>query len=272
MSQRNGLRPPFRWPGGKRWLVETLKSVLPVTYGRYYEPFVGAGALFFALQPKAASLGDNNEDVINLYQCLKENHGRVGELVRKIPQTPAAYYETRAKRPTERYRRAARTLYLTTLAFNGIHRVNRLGEFNVPFGGRLYPELGSDVVLRRYATALANTDLHAGDFADTLKTARAGDLVYLDPPYTVAHSNNGFIKYNAKIFMPDDQERLALTAKDLADRGCHVVVSNAAHPSIRDLYHGFSLIEVRRSSVMAASTDFRKEVTEYVLTNVVGEA
>ena len=96
-------------------------------------------------------------------------------------------------------------------------------------------------------------------------------MVYLDPPYTVTHSNNGFVKYNAKIFMPEDRIRLAATARELAVRGCHVIVSNASHPSIRQLYPDFSTIDVRRQSVMAASTEYRQEVFEVLLTSIAQE-
>lgn len=271
MSQRVVVPPPFPWPGGKRWLVDRLLSLIPDAYGRYFEPFVGGGALFFALQPRSASLGDKNPDLINLYQCIRDDPAQVGQMVRRLPQSPDAYYEVRAARPRNRYRRAARTLYLTTLAFNGIYRVNKRGVFNVPFGGRLYPALGSEDELTKYAAVLANAEISVGDFSQTLRTARCGDVVYLDPPYTVAHSNNGFVKYNAKIFMPKDQVRLARTARELSDRGCHVIVSNASHPSVLDLYPDFSVIEVRRQSVMAASTAHRQEVVESLITNVTQE-
>jgi DNA adenine methylase len=271
MSQRVILRPPFRWPGGKRWLLDKLLTLVPASYGRYFEPFLGGGALFFALQPRAASLSDTNADLINLYQCIRDDPTQVGQLVRRIPQTPQVYYEVRAKRLRNPYRRAARTLYLTTLAFHGIYRVNKRGHFNVPFGGRLYPTLGSDEELVKYSDALANAEISVADFSDAVRTAGSGDLVYLDPPYTVTHSNNGFVKYNAKIFMPGDQIRLATTARELADRGCHVIVSNASHPSIRKLYPEFSTIDVRRQSVMAASTEYRKEVLEVLLTSIARE-
>lgn len=271
MRQRLVLRPPFRWPGGKRWLVHRLLALIPASHGRYFEPFVGGGALFFALQPQSALLGDKNPELINLYRCIRDDPAQVGELVRRIPQTPEAYYATRAQRPRNRYRRAARTLYLTTLAFNGIYRVNKSGAFNVPFGGRRYPDLGSEDELTKYSAVLANAEISVGDFSQTVRTARCGDLVYLDPPYTVAHSNNGFVKYNAKIFMPRDQVRLAQSARTLAEAGCHVIVSNASHSSISDLYPDFSVIEVRRQSVMAASSKHRHEVVESVITNISQE-
>ena len=107
MSQQVNLRPPFRWPGGKRWLVDKLLTLVPASYSRYFEPFLGGGALFFALQPRAASLSDTNADLINLYQCIRDDPMQLGQLVRRIPQTPEGYYEIRAKRLRNPYRRAA---------------------------------------------------------------------------------------------------------------------------------------------------------------------
>jgi len=266
MSTAAPLRPLFRWTGGKRWLVPRLLALVPETYGRYYEPFLGGGALYFALRPRQARLGDKNLELINAYECIRDDPEQVGRLLRGMSRDETNYYRVRGQRPRARFRRAARTVYLTTLAFNGIYRVNKRGLFNVPFGGRDYPDLGSAEVLKGYAEALQGAELEATDFTATLRDAAAGDLVYLDPPYTVAHSNNGFLKYNAKIFLLEDQEKLAETASELAKRGCHVIVSNAFHASIGNLYRGFRAVEVRRRSVMAASADHRKEVTEYLFT------
>lgn len=265
------LRPLFRWPGGKRWLVPRLLKLVPEAYGRYFEPFVGGGAMFFALRPAKARLGDKNSDLINAYRSIRDDSGKVAQLLRSMLRTEKHYYQVRAQQPTDDFERAARTIYLTTLAFNGIHRVNREGAFNVPYGRRDYPELGSEALLRSYGQALKDTELESGDFEHTLRDAVAGDLVYLDPPYTVAHSNNGFLKYNARIFVPADQQRLADTARELVWRGCHVIVTNASHQSIDDLYPGFERVEVRRQSVMAASRNHRKEVTEYLFTSASKE-
>lgn len=262
------LSPLFRWPGGKRWLVPRLLELIPKRHGRYYEPFLGGGALFFALRPSNARLGDKNAELMNAYSSLRDDPAQVGRLLRGMRMTKTHYYEVRDNLPIDRFERAARTIYLTTLAFNGIYRVNRSGQFNVPYGGREYPALGSDKVMKAYSEALQGAELEASDFKVTLRDADLGDVVYLDPPYTVAHSNNGFVKYNARIFLPGDQKELAALAAELAQRGCHVFVSNAHHDYILGLYRGFRPIEVNRTSFMAASAVHRKKVREYVFTNV----
>ena len=163
---------------------------------------------------------------------------------------------------------AARFIYLTTLAFNGIYRVNRAGKFNVPYGGREYGDLAGERQDELYSNALRGADIRTGDFQDVVEAARPGDLVYFDPPYTVAHSKqNGFLKYNRHLFLWDDQKRLAETVKQLDRRGSRVIVSNAHHDSIRDLYEGFLQLSVTRHSVMAADSGHRTTIEEYLITN-----
>lgn len=262
-----GLAPLFRWPGGKRWLIPHLKGVLPNDHGRYFEPFFGGGALFFAIRPKLSRLSDSNHDLMACYQALRQHPEQVGRILRALPRGADAYYEVRAARPTSAIERAARLIYLTTLAFNGIYRVNRQGEFNVPYGGRTYEGLGANATLLKYAEALAGAEITSGDFEHGLDGVERGDLVYLDPPYTVAHSNNGFMRYNEKIFSWADQQRLAQVAASLALRGAYVIVSNANHPSIRELYEGFDALVVERPSAMAADIKRRGIVEELILTN-----
>jgi DNA adenine methylase len=267
MPSRPGLPPLFRWPGGKRWLVPQLTKLLPEHIGTYFEPFFGAGALFFATKPDRSVLSDTNSDLMEAYQAIKDDHAMVAACLSPLARDKDSYYEVRASRPTSASERAARLIYLTTLAFNGIYRVNRRGEFNVPYGGREYPSLGQDGWLEPYASALAASEIVACDFESAVATASSGDFVYLDPPYTVAHSNNGFLRYNERIFSWRDQERLASVAAELDRRGCIVMVSNAAHASIRPLYASFRVLTVSRRSLIAADPDHRQGTDELVITN-----
>jgi DNA adenine methylase len=266
-SSHTGLEPLFRWPGGKRWLVPTLMGLIPDRFGTYYEPFFGAGALFFALRPPAAVLSDQNAELMACYRAVREEHADVASHLRAFPRSKDGYYEIRAAHPAARPERAARLIYLTTLAFNGIYRVNRLGEFNVPYGGREYPALGSAGSLTAHAAALAAAEILSCDFEVAVASAGRGDLVYLDPPYTVAHSNNGFLRYNERIFSWRDQERLAAVAAELDRRGCHVILSNAAHESVRSLYGSFRVLTISRRSLIAADPSHRQRSEELVLTN-----
>lgn len=267
-ARADPLPPLFRWPGGKRWLVDQLVPLLPTALGRYHEPFFGGGALFFALRPETASIADRNAELMDCYRAIRDTPADVARHLTALPQDADSYYRIRADTPRHPAQRAARLIYLTTLAFNGIHRVNKRGEFNVPYSGRTSALLTDPRTLEPYAAALAGVRIDAYDFEQALDSAKPGDTVYLDPPYTVAHSNNGFVKYNDRIFLWRDQQRLAGVANELDRRGCFVFVSNAHHASVRDLYSRFRSIEVRRHSVMAADSGRRGPIQEYVFTNV----
>jgi len=258
--------PLVKWAGGKRLLT---KKLLPLTtqFSRYFEPFLGGGALFFALQPASAVLSDNNEELINAFIQVRDNCESVIAALRRMKNSKAEYYKIRARRPRNDANRAARFLYLARLSFNGIHRMNLRGEFNVPYGGKKHLRPCDAEHLHRVRDVLLAADIRCTDFEGAVADAREGDLVYLDPPYTVAHGDNGFIKYNAKIFSWSDQVRLARIAKKLAANGCRVLVSNADHQSVRALYRGFKSVVVSRYSVMAASSCFRRQIQERIFFN-----
>lgn len=262
------LEPLFRWPGGKRWLVPELMGLLPDPIGTYHEPFFGGGALFFAFRPASAVLSDANSELMDAYCTIRDASSDVEDHLRSYPRDRDGYYRVRGSHPATATERAARFVYLTTMAFNGIYRVNRQGEFNVPYGGRMYPSLGTEGGLRPYAAALKGAEIRAADFEEALEVAVGGDLVYLDPPYTVAHGNNGFLRYNESIFSWKDQQRLAAIAAELDHKGCRVIVSNAAHNSIRELYSGFRTIPVSRQSRIAADPARRLVTHELIFTNV----
>ncbi len=150
------------------------------------------------------------------------------------------------------------------LSFNGIYRQNLSGKFNVPYGYKRHLQVADEDHLKAVQQRLRNAIIRTGDFSAIAADAAAGDTIYFDPPYTVAHGNNGFVKYNARIFSWEDQRRLATLAKELVRKGCRVVVSNADHPSIDELYPFFKRFRIQRPSVIAASAQFRKIVTESV--------
>jgi DNA adenine methylase len=264
------MREPFlKWPGGKRWLVHQYASLFPLQYRRYLEPFLGGGAVFFHLAPQRAVLADTNSELINAYRCLKKHaqviEKRLGGLQHKHGET--LYYRVRASRPTDAIDQAVRFLYLNRTCFNGMYRVNLRGEFNVPIGTKdqvAYP----DGYLQEIATSLRNTSIHVADFEQTIDKAQADDFVFVDPPYTVMHNNNNFVKYNAKLFSWTDQIRLVSAVKRAARRGAAVMISNADHQSVRELYRDFgSHHRVDRTSILAADLLHRRKTTELVITS-----
>lgn len=256
--------PLLKWPGGKRQLIDRILPLIPRGFSRYVEPFVGGGAVFFALRPHAALLSDADRGLIDCYSQVQENPARVIKALQRLRNSSADYYRVRASRPRTPSAEAARLIYLTNLSFNGIYRLNFSGAFNVPYGHRPHLRPAPPVKVRRVSDALKAATLVCSDFEAIVASAREGDVVYLDPPYTVAHSNNGFIRYNARLFSWRDQERLATAASSASDRGAVVIISNADHPSVRALYRRFDVITVQRRSTIAARSEGRKAVTECI--------
>jgi len=254
----------LKWAGGKRRLIPQLLVLLPPNVNRYYEPFVGGGALFFSITPNRATLSDTNEDLINAYVQIRDNPDALISSLKLMENSAKAYYKIRESAPATAVGRAARLIYLCNLSFNGIYRQNLNGRFNVPYGFRSHLDPCNTTRIREIHTQLKGRTLLARDFEVATKQARRGDLVYFDPPYTVAHGNNGFVKYNAKIFSWADQQRLAIVATRLKSIGCNVLVSNADHPSVHELYKNFNVHIVTRQSSMAAATCFRGPVRECI--------
>jgi DNA adenine methylase len=260
-------RPFLKWAGGKQWLAAAAADLVPAEFvGTYHEPFLGAGAMFFAVQPDKAILSDLNALLITTYLAIKAD-------VERVIQTLSAYrydadaYELLRKRRTRRdHTTAARLIYLNKTSFNGLYRVNRRGQFNVPMGSFQNPTICDPSRLRNAATALQHARLGARDFGRSTSLVRSGDFVYLDPPYITGHTNNGFVKYNANLFSWADQTRLSAAAARADHRGAFVVVSNAYHPSILKLYDGFKAYACRRRSAVGVVSS-RGEVREVLLTN-----
>ena len=256
--------PIMKWPGGKRSLSKHILTLCPEGFGRYFEPFMGGGAVFFALCPARAVLADADSDLINCYTQVRDRPKQVISYLSRFKNNEAEYYRVREMRSRSDVGRAARLIYLVTLSFNGIYRRNLSAEFNVPYGHKTHLKVCDRERIQLASKALATASLHCCDFELAVAKARAKDVVYLDPPYTVAHSSNGFVKYNSKIFSWADQERLAVVARQLVRRGCRVIVSNADHQSITDLYRDFSMIKVQRPSNISAKVEFRNQITECI--------
>jgi DNA adenine methylase len=259
-------KPPFKWAGGKRWLAPAAPILVPAKWkGRYFEPFVGSGAFFFALGPAKATLSDRNCEVIATYQALKLDPDSIIEELNFFPHDPDFYYYLRGTRPRSQRQIATRFLYLNRTCWNGLYRVNKDGEFNTPFGDYSHPTICDEYRIEDAADALAQAKLRAGDFETVLKTAQRGDFAYCDPPYITGHTNNGFHKYNASLFSWCDQQRLARIAIQLKAKGVHVLVSNADHESVVQLYKGFKYYKLKRCSLIAAEPGNRGVITEALL-------
>lgn len=265
------VEPFLKWPGGKRSLLQQLTKSFPSQseQSTYFEPFLGGGAVFFSLRPRHAVLSDINSDLIEVYQAVRDEVDAVICHLSKMKYDEITYYKVRKSNPRSRAKRAARFIYLNKSCFNGIYRVNSKGKFNVPFGKH-----GKNVLLcdenqlSSASAALKDVEIVCLDFEHSLLRCRAGDFVYVDPPYTTAHKNNGFLEYNAKIFSWEDQERLARVVHRLANEGVKVVISNADHPTIVEQYQAlgnFSIKTISRQSTVAGSAKQRSTTTELVI-------
>lgn len=260
--------PLLKWAGGKRALAHLLLPAIGKITGTYFEPFLGGGAIFFAVGPPKARLSDLNSELMDCYQSIKEDPDGVAKHLMRLKNDETTYYKVRQSKPRSALGRSARLIYLTSLSFNGIYRQNLKGEFNVPYGYKSYKSLPTLDQLRHVSRRLSGAALTSVDFEEATAAAVPGDTVYFDPPYTVAHNNNGFVKYNASIFSWDDQRRLAAHATRLANRGCRVFISNADHGAVRKLYRDFECWVIKRHSVIAASSGKRRSITECFFHNV----
>ena len=261
--------PLIRWAGGKRLIVTRLSKFLPSNFGTYFEPMVGGGALFFALLPRSVVLADVNPELMNFYRVIKDRPDAFYRAIKPLRASKTMYYRVRKSSPSSPLGRAVRFFYLIRLSWNGLYRVNRNGDFNVPFGGRRPKELVSLQAIQMASRSLREVRLLCGGFEKTTALAREGDLVYFDPPYPKgATDQNGFARYSSSGFSLEDHRRLAGYAAKLADRGVHVLITEAARKDILSLYSSaFKISLVRSSSLIAADSKFRRDAYEAILTS-----
>lgn len=266
-----GLSPFLKWPGGKRWFVRNHAHLLPTTFGTYIEPFLGAGATFFHLKPPRAILGDANSELVDSYRAIKCNWQALESSLRyrhrRHREDPDGYYySVRSRASSTLVQRASRLIYLNRTCYNGIYRVNRQGQFNVPRGTKDKVLIETDSFATMSAL-LAGAELVAGDFEALVNRAGAGDFVFCDPPYTVRHNHNAFRTYNEVLFSWADQERLACALQRAARRGALILCTNANHKSVRALYDSklFERLVVLRASCISADSSTRGDFEELVL-------
>jgi DNA adenine methylase len=234
--------PFLKWAGGKRQLLPRILATIPPRVNTYYEPFVGGGAVFFAMAAagrfRRAVLGDFNRELILCYEALRDDVEAVILALAPYKYDKDLYYEVREIDPETQApaARAARLIYLNRCGYNGLYRVNSSGRFNVPFGRYKNPLICDEKRLRAASAALAGVKLVCQDFGTTLSKPRAGDFVYLDPPYVPLSPTSSFTAYARTPFGPDEQARLAALLRDLGRRQVHALLSNSDCAETRALY------------------------------------
>ncbi len=247
--------------------------MFPKNFNGYFEPFIGGGAVLFHLLTKnpdlQATLSDSNEELINCYRCVRDEVEDVIDALRKHRNDIHHFYKVRAQdvKRLSNAERAARLIFLNKTCFNGLYRVNRKGQFNVPFGRYKNPKICDEQNLRTVSRALTYVQLYSKPFDSVLERANKGDFVYFDPPYQPLSKTANFTSYTSKAFAVSDQQRLADVFKALSERGCQVMLSNSDNEVIRDLYRDFRIEEVLATRAINSDPQKRGKITELLILN-----
>jgi DNA adenine methylase len=271
-----GARPIVKYVGGKTRLLPELVARMPKTYGRYFEPFVGGGALFFHLAPARAVLGDMNGPLVRAYRALARDVDDIIDHLKAHKYQHAGddayYYAVRSDWNARRWDgdvagEAAAFIYLNKTCFNGLWRVNRKGAFNVPRGDYADPPICDEENLRAAALALARAEVKSMSYQYTCNDAEEGDFAYLDPPYDPISDTSNFTAYTNSSFGKDQQLELANTARMLRARGVSVMLSNNDTPFVRGLYQDFCVDNVKCGRSVNSKATARGKVDEVIITS-----
>lgn len=267
-SQNIQCKPFLRWAGGKRWLLKYINDFLPnEDFNQYHEPFIGGGSIFFHMQPQTSFISDLNHELIDTYNAIKDDVESVIKHLKAFKNTKEDYYKIRSQKFRSSAKKAARFIYLNQTSFNGIYRVNLKGEYNVPYGDRKNYNIDYEN-LRHVHIALQNTQIACADYYQALKNVKKNDLVFLDPPYTVTHNDNGFIKYNKKLFCLEQQYQLAEMIQEIKQLGAYYILTNAAHPKVMEIFdNGDRIVELERASLIGGKNAKRGKYAEIIITN-----
>lgn len=237
-------KPIMKWAGGKTQMLGDIMPKIPQKYGKYIEPFIGGGALFFALSPDKAIIADSNPELINMYRQVADNVESVISYLKKYKNTKEDFYEVRSLDwlKLKKEEAAARTIYLNKTCFNGLYRVNKKGQFNVPFGKYKAPNFCDEEALYAASDVLKKATITCGDYLSVLKEyAEPGDFIFLDPPYLPISEYSDFKRYTKEQFYEEDHVELAKEVKRLQELGCHVILTNSNHPLVHELYADYKI-------------------------------
>lgn len=275
MAKNKLIAPFLKWVGGKRQLIPDIVQHLPSTYTKYYEPFVGGGAVLFHLQPKKAVINDYNEELINVYNVIKNNLNALIRDLKSHENNAEYFYRIRSLDRDETFnqltniQRASRIIYLNKTCFNGLYRVNNSGEFNSPFGRYANPNIVNEVTLKAVSKYLNENEITIlnGDYEQALNGIRRNAFVYFDPPYHPVSQSSNFTGYTQGGFGENEQERLRDVCIDLNERGVKFLLSNSATNYIKDLYSDFNIHTVKATRSINSDSDKRGEVDEFLICN-----
>jgi len=262
-------KPVLKWAGGKQALAERLIRFFPEEYSRYYEPFLGGASVFLTLQPEKAVVGDLNDWLLDTYLAIRTDHERVAKHLDGMVNTRETFEWIRAIQPgaLDLFQRAAHLIYLNKTCFRGLFRVNRKGQFNVPYGAyerRYYDPENLGAV----ANCLRTAEIRRADFELCLGDVMPDDFVYMDPPYYKQGGFSDFDRYTKFKFRENDQLRLASVCRELDERGVRWAVSNSDTPFVRTLFDGFHLHDIANRREINLNSQER-DINELLITNYV---
>ena len=254
-------KPILKWAGGKTQMLGDLIPKVPTSYGRYIEPFFGGGAMFFALQPENAVIADSNPELINMYRQVADHVDEVINYLKKYENTSEMFYDVRSLEWTAlpKAEAAARTIFLNKTCFNGLYRVNKQGQFNVPFGKYKNPKICDEEGLRAASEVLKKAEILCGDYLLVLEHyAQPGDFVFHDPPYLPISEYSDFKRYTKEQFYEEDHVELAKMVTTLHERGCYVILTNSNHPLVHELYAPFTIDVIQTKRHISCNGRTRK--------------
>lgn len=262
------LQKPFlKWAGGKSQMLPDLLKFAPAKFNKYIEPFIGGGALYFNINHPKSIISDLNEELVITYKQVKENVFEVISVLDSYINTEEFYYKIRSVSPSSlsHSERAARLIYLNKTCFNGLFRVNKKGDFNVPYGKRTGPFLNIQNLIGA-SEYMQETEIFHLDYKVTLKKyAKKGDFIFLDPPYQPVGKFSDFKRYTKEFFYENDQIELANIFKELTIKGCYVMLTNSDHPFILDLYKEFHIEIIKTKRLISSNPNTRTGIDIIVL-------
>lgn len=277
MTEQQLIKPPLKWVGGKRQLLSEINKYIPKEIDIYFEPFLGGGAVFFDLEPDKAVINDYNSELINVYKTIKDDVEKLIEYLRVHEENNSKeyYYTVRAWDREEGYsersniEKASRIIFMNKTGFNGMYRVNSKNQYNVPYGKYKNPAIVNEDVLRSVSAFLNDIDVTIlnGDFVEAVTHAKAGDFVYLDPPYVPLNETSAFTSYTINGFNKEDQIRLRELCDDLDNRGVKFLLSNSNVPFIQEQYENYTIEIVGATRAINSKASKRGKVEEVLIRN-----
>lgn len=273
---KKGTKPFLQWVGGKRNMIEQYNEYIPNKFNTYIEPFLGGGAMFFYLKPQNAIINDSNPELIKAYEGVRDNAEEVIDILRELKKRHSKDLYVRVREldreisifdSFSNYEIASRMIYLNQTGFNGVYRINKQGQFNVPIGSSLNRLICDAETLKLASHALKEIEVLCEDFQNILKKANKGDFVYLDPPYQPVSKYSDFTRYTKEKFFEEDQIRLKEEVDQLTKKGVKIMLSNSDSSLIRKIYRKYKIIEVQSGRSLNCKANKRGKVKELLILN-----